>query len=72
MGLLHRRTRLGQVLKDASDSQLPAALGSALSRVRVRPPKALTSGVTTLAAVTAGSAAVSALRRRHEQASDDR
>ena len=72
MGLLQRRTRLGQVLKDAGDSRLPAALASALSGMRVRPPKAVTSGATALAALTAGSAAVSALRRRSEQASDDR
>ena len=72
MGLLHRRTMLGQVLKDVSDSQLPAALGSALSRIHVRPPKAVASGVTALAVMTAGSAAVSALRRRTERASDDR
>ena len=72
MELLHRRTMLGQILKDASDAQLPAAVGSALSRIRARPPKAVTSGVTALAAVTAGSAAVSALRRRTERPSDDR
>ena len=72
MGLLQRRTKLGQIVKDVSDSQLPAALASALSGIRVRPPKAVTSGATALAALTAGSAAVSALRRRSEQASDDR
>ena len=64
MGLLQRRTLLGRVIKEAGDVQLPAAVGSALSGLRRRPPKAVTSSLTALAAVTAGSAAISALRRR--------
>jgi hypothetical protein len=72
MGLLQRRTKLGKLVKDAGDAHLPAALGSALSGVRVRPPKAVTSGLGAVAALTAGSAAISALRRRSEESRDDR
>jgi hypothetical protein len=72
MGLLQRRTRLGQVVKTVGDTQLPSAVASALSDVRVRPPKAVASGLAAAVAVTAGSAAVSALRRRDESPGSDR
>jgi hypothetical protein len=72
MGLLHKRTRLGQALKDASDARLPGALTSALGDVRLASPKAAATGVTAALAVTAGSAAVSALRRRTGQPRTDR
>jgi hypothetical protein len=65
MGLLHRKTRLGQVVKAVGSAQLPAAVGSALADIR--PPKAVTSGLTAVVALTAGSAGVSALRRRSEE-----
>lgn len=68
MRLRKRRNRLEQLLKDAGDA--PAALGSALADVRVRPPKAVASGLAAVVAVTAGSAGVSALRRRGEARSD--
>ena len=72
MGLLHKRTRLGQALKDAGDAGLPGALTSALRDVPVRPPKAATRGATAALALTAGSAAVSAVRRRSGQPRSDR
>jgi ribose/xylose/arabinose/galactoside ABC-type transport system permease subunit len=71
MGLLQRRTRFGQVIKDVGDGQLPDAVKSALTGVPVPPPKAITSGVTAVVAVTAGSAAVSALRRRGQTPGND-
>ena len=65
MGLLHRRTRVDQVLKAVGDaSQLPSAVGSALADIR--PPKAVTSGLAAAAVLTASSAGVSAMRRRAE------
>jgi len=64
MGLLHRRTRVDQVLKAVGGAQLPSAVGSALSGIR--PPKAVASGLAAAAALTASSAGVSALRRRAE------
>ena len=72
MELLQRRTRLGRVLKTAGDSQVGSALGSALRDVRVRPPKGVAPGLAAAAAVTAGSAAVSALRRREGSPRGDR
>jgi hypothetical protein len=71
MGLLQRRTRLGQVLKDIGDAQLPAAIESALSGAKLRPPKAVASGLSAVLAVTAGSAAVSAVRRRGQPPRSD-
>ena len=68
MRLRKRRNRLEQLLKDAGDA--PATLGSALADARVRPPKAVASGLAAVLAVTAGSAGVSALRRRGEARSD--
>ena len=64
MGLLHRRTRVDRVLKAVGGSQLPSAVGSALSGIR--PSRAVTSGLAAAAALTAGSAGVSAIRRRAE------
>lgn len=64
MGLLQRRTRLGEAVKAIGDAGLPGRSRSALSGAR--PPKAVVSGLTGAAAVTAVSAAVSALRHRGE------
>lgn len=67
MGLLQRRTALGRIVKPVSDSQLPSAVVSKVGELR--PPKAMKSGVTAvggLIGLAAGSAAVSALRRRSE------
>jgi hypothetical protein len=72
MGLLQRRTRLGQVVKTIGDAQLPSAVTSALGEVRGRPPKAVASGLAAAVAVTAGSAAVSALRRRDGSSGSER
>jgi hypothetical protein len=69
MGLLQRRTRLDRVLKAVGGSQLPSAVGSALTGIR--PPKAVTSGLAAAAVVTAGSAGVSAMRRRAEESRRD-
>jgi hypothetical protein len=71
MALLHKRTWLGQALKDAGDA-LPNAVTSALGDVRLRPPKAVATGATAALALTAGSAAVSALRRRSGEPRSDR
>lgn len=68
MGLLQRRTRLGQAAKAIGDVRMPPAVGSALTRAR--PPKAVASGATALVVLTAASAGVSALRRRGEPGSD--
>ena len=51
-------------------AQLPAVVGSALAGAR--PPKAVKSGLTAAVALTAGSAALSALRKRSENAEHDR
>jgi hypothetical protein len=64
MGILHRRTRVDQVLKAVGASQLPSAVGSALSGIR--PSRAVASGLAAAAALTASSAGVSAIRRRAE------
>jgi hypothetical protein len=69
MGLLQRRTRIDQVLKAVGGSQLPSAVRSALADIR--PPKAVTSGLAAAAVVTAGSAGVSAMRRRAEESRRD-
>jgi hypothetical protein len=66
MGLLQRKTRLGTLIETVGGAQLPAAVGSALANVR--PPKAVKSGLTAAVALTAGSAAVSAMRKRGESA----
>ena len=68
MGLLQRKTKLGALMETVGAAQLPAVVGSALSGVR--PPKAVKSGLTAAVALTAGSAALSALRKRSER--DDR
>jgi hypothetical protein len=72
MGLLQRRTPLGQALKDAGDGRIPDALASALSDVRIKPPKVVAPALAAAAALTAGSAVLSALRRRREQPESDR
>jgi hypothetical protein len=69
MGLLQRRTRLGQVVKAIEGVQLPSAVGSALAGLR--PPRAVKSGATTVVAVTTASAAISALRRRRTDPGND-
>ena len=69
MGLLQRRTRVDRVLKAVGGSQLPSAVGSALTGMR--PPKVVTSGLAAAAVVTAGSAGVSAMRRRAEESRRD-
>jgi len=69
MGLLQRKTRVDRVLKAVGGSQLPSAVGSALTGIR--PPKAVTSGLAAAAVVTAGSAGVSAMRRRAEESRRD-
>ena len=70
MGLLQRKTRLGALIETVGAAQLPAAVGSALSGVR--PRMAVKSGRTAAVALTAGSAAVSALRKRSASAERDR
>jgi hypothetical protein len=65
--LLHRRTTLGRLVNRVSDSELPATVKSSLADVH--PPKAVKSGLAAaggLIGLTAGSAAVSARRRRSE------
>lgn len=69
MGLLQRKTRVDRVLKAVGGSRLPSAVGSALTDLR--PPKAVTSGLAAAAVVTAGSAGVSAMRRRAEESGRD-
>jgi hypothetical protein len=58
MRLFRRKTRLEQAVKSVADVRLPSALTDAL------PPKAVKSGVTAAAVVTAASAGISALRKR--------
>ncbi len=70
MGLLQRKTKLGALMETVGAAQLPAVVGSALSGVR--PPKAVKSGLTAAVVLTAGSAALSALRKRSETAEHDR
>jgi hypothetical protein len=67
---LRRRTRFEKVVKAFRDAKLPAAVGSAVSNIH--PPKAVKSGAGALVAATAGSAAISALRRRREDDGRDR
>jgi hypothetical protein len=62
---LRRRTRFEKAVKTARDVQLPSGVRSALADVR--PPKAVKSGATAVAAATAASAVISALRRRIEE-----
>jgi hypothetical protein len=66
---LRRRTSLEKVAKAARDLELPAGLRPALSDIQ--PPKAVKSGATAVVAVTAASAAVSAVRRRIEGTRSD-
>jgi hypothetical protein len=63
---LRRQTRLEKAMKAARN--VPSAVGSALNDRQ--PPKAVKSGVTAVAAVTATSAVISAVRRRIEGPSD--
>ena len=63
---LRRRTPLEKAVKTAQDIRLPSGVSSALNDVH--PPKAVKSGATAVLAVTATSAAISALRRRIEGA----
>jgi hypothetical protein len=67
---LRRRNRFEQVVKAARDAKLPSDVGSAVSGVH--PPKAVTSGAAAIVAATAASAAVSALRRRLDEAGSHR
>jgi len=65
--LLHRRTTFARRVKRAGNSGLPATVKSSLADVH--PPKAVKSGLAAvggLIGLTAGSAAVSARRRRSE------
>ena len=64
---LRRRTRLERAVKAARDAQ--SGVGSALPDIR--PSKGVRSGVTAVVAVTAASAATSALRRRIEETRTD-
>jgi hypothetical protein len=66
---LRRRTPLEKVAKAARDLELPAGLRPALSDIHA--PKAVKSGATAVVAVTAASAAVSAVRRRIEGTRSD-
>jgi hypothetical protein len=66
---LRRRTPLEKVAKAARDLELPAGLRPALSDIHG--PKAVKSGATAVVAVTAASAAVSAVRRRIEGTRSD-
>jgi hypothetical protein len=70
MGMLKRRTRLGEAVKAVGDLPIPGRSRSPLAGAH--PPKAVLSGLTGVAAVAAASAAVSALRRRGEGGKDDR
>ena len=70
--LLHRRNGLRRKVKLVGDPQLPATIKSSVATVR--PPKAVTSALAAvggLIGLTAGSAAVSARRRRSEESTDD-
>jgi hypothetical protein len=69
--LPRRRTGLARRVKRVSDLQLPATVKSSVAKVH--PPKAVMSGLAAVAGLiglTAGSAAVSARRRRSESAND--
>ena len=66
---LRRRTPLEKVAKAARDLELPAALRPSLSDIHA--PKAVKSGATAVVAVTAASAAISAVRRRVEGTRSD-
>jgi hypothetical protein len=69
--LLHRRNGLRRKVKLVGDPQLPATIKSSVAMV---PRKALTSALAAvggLVGLTAGSAAVSARRRRSEESSND-
>jgi hypothetical protein len=62
---LRRRTPLEKVARAARDLEVPAGLRpSSLSNLHA--PKAVKSGATAVVAVTAASAAISAMRRRIE------
>jgi hypothetical protein len=64
---LHRRTGVGR-LKWIGDSHLPSTAKSSVAKMR--PPKVVTSGLAAvggLIGVTAGSAAVSARRRKSQE-----
>ena len=54
----HRTTRLEKLVEAARDPQLPSALSD------IHPSRGVKSGLTAIAATTAASAAISALRRR--------
>ena len=53
-----RTTRLEKLMEAARDLQLPSALSD------IHPPRGVKAGLTAIAATTAASAAMSALRRR--------
>jgi hypothetical protein len=57
---LRRRTRFEKAVKAARDA-----------KPEIHPPKAVKSGATAVVAVTAASAAISALRRRLEDGRSD-
>jgi hypothetical protein len=68
MDVLRRRTTVGRLVRPVSHSRLVRSLAD------VHPPKAVKSGLAALGGLvglTAGSAAVSARRRRSEGSSDD-
>jgi hypothetical protein len=65
--MLHRRTGVRRVAKQVSDVKLPTTVKGSLPEIH--PPKAVKSGLAAaggLIGLTAGSAAVSAARRRSE------
>jgi len=66
---LRRRTPREQIIKAARDLELPSGLRSSLSGIH--PPKGVKSGATAVAAATAASAAISAVRRRIETTRSD-
>jgi hypothetical protein len=61
-----RRTRFERVVKAAGDANLASGIRSAVPDIH--PSKGVKSGVTAVVATTAASAAISALRRRTEEA----
>ena len=68
MQVLHRRTTMQRLVKRVNDSELPTTVKSSLAKAH--PPKAVKSGLAAvggLLGLTAGSAAVSARRRRSER-----
>jgi len=70
--LVHRRKGVQGLVKRVGDQRLPATIKSSVATVR--PPKAVTSALAAvggLIGLTAGSAAVSARRRRSEESTDD-